>query len=101
MEQRSTVDLERVYVWELPVRLTHWVLFFSILVLSATGYLHRQSLHQRARSRERSFRDGDGARRTPLCCDRFRAGGLVRIYWLFAGNHYARLTNLSRCRASG
>ncbi|MGB8445479.1 MAG: cytochrome b/b6 domain-containing protein, partial [Pseudolabrys sp.] len=32
------LTLEKVYVWELPVRLTHWLLFFSILVLSATGY---------------------------------------------------------------
>ena len=37
-EQRDTSILERVYVWEMPVRLTHWVLFFSILMLSATGY---------------------------------------------------------------
>ena len=41
----ASVDLERVYVWEMPVRLTHWVLFFSILILSATGYLHRSSVH--------------------------------------------------------
>ncbi|RME42435.1 MAG: Ni/Fe-hydrogenase, b-type cytochrome subunit [Caldilineae bacterium] len=28
----------RVYVWEIPVRLTHWVNVFSIIVLSFTGY---------------------------------------------------------------
>ena len=36
--RRKKVVLERVYVWELPVRLTHWVIFFSIIILSATGY---------------------------------------------------------------
>ena len=29
---------EQIYVWELPVRVTHWVFFFSFLILSATGY---------------------------------------------------------------
>src|SRR5208337_3282531 len=28
----------RIYVWELPVRVTHWLIFFSVLILSATGY---------------------------------------------------------------
>jgi Ni,Fe-hydrogenase I cytochrome b subunit len=31
------VEKERIYVWELPVRLVHWVLFFSIIILSVTG----------------------------------------------------------------
>jgi Ni/Fe-hydrogenase 1 B-type cytochrome subunit len=30
--------LERVYVWELPVRLVHWTLFAAILILSFTGF---------------------------------------------------------------
>jgi Ni/Fe-hydrogenase 1 B-type cytochrome subunit len=29
---------ERVYVWEVPVRLTHWMNVGAILVLSATGF---------------------------------------------------------------
>ena len=31
-------DAGRVYVWEIPVRLTHWVNVASIIVLSFTGY---------------------------------------------------------------
>ncbi len=30
--------LQRVYVWEIPVRLTHWVNVAAIVVLSLTGY---------------------------------------------------------------
>ena len=30
--------LKRVYVWELPVRLTHWLNFLTIIVLCFTGY---------------------------------------------------------------
>src|ERR1019366_3790922 len=28
----------RVYVWELPVRVSHWFIFLPVLVLSFTGY---------------------------------------------------------------
>ena len=27
----------RVYVWEVPVRVTHWLIALSIIVLSVTG----------------------------------------------------------------
>ena len=29
--------VERVYVWEVPVRLTHWLIVASILLLAVTG----------------------------------------------------------------
>ncbi len=32
------IALARVYVWEWPVRVTHWVIVGAILVLSATGF---------------------------------------------------------------
>ena len=28
----------RVYVWELPVRVSHWFIFLLVFVLSFTGY---------------------------------------------------------------
>lgn len=31
-------DLERVYVWDLVVRITHWAIAFGIFVLAATGF---------------------------------------------------------------
>ena len=33
-EQKCLVD---VYVWELPVRIAHWAIFVSMVVLSVTG----------------------------------------------------------------
>ena len=72
----NTSTLERVYVWEMPVRLTHWVLFFSILILSATGYLHRSIRSLASRAGERSFRDGDGARHSSSMLRSFSPGGL-------------------------
>ncbi len=34
-----SISMRRVYVWQLPVRLYHWINALCILVLSATGYL--------------------------------------------------------------
>lgn len=36
---RPTREYIRVYVWELPVRLFHWINALSILALAVTGYL--------------------------------------------------------------
>ena len=35
----NATDFRRVYVWQLPVRLFHWVNAASIVVLGVTGYL--------------------------------------------------------------
>jgi Ni/Fe-hydrogenase 1 B-type cytochrome subunit len=37
-EPTGEKTLTRVYVWDLVVRITHWAIAFSILVLSVTGY---------------------------------------------------------------
>lgn len=38
-QQEAHLDMSgRVYVWQLPVRLTHWVNVLAIVVLSFTGY---------------------------------------------------------------
>jgi Ni/Fe-hydrogenase 1 B-type cytochrome subunit len=34
----SEQALQRVYVWQLPVRACHWLVFVSTVVLTATGY---------------------------------------------------------------
>ncbi len=86
--QPVPVVLEPVYVWELPVRLVHWLLFLSIVVLSATGYYIGNP-----------FFSG------PLVMARVREVHLytsivftlcvfVRGYWAFAGNRYARWSEL-------
>ncbi|NOX64533.1 MAG: Ni/Fe-hydrogenase, b-type cytochrome subunit [Chlorobi bacterium] len=35
----TSISMRRVYVWQLPVRLYHWINALCILVLAATGYL--------------------------------------------------------------
>ena len=76
-----------VYVWELPVRIAHWGLVLSLVLLTVTGaYMHSP------------FLVADGSRAWVMGWMRFiheLSGFLLiaifipRVYWFFAGNHYA------------
>jgi len=80
-------QMRRVYVWELPVRFTHWINFLSVLTLSVTGfYIGRPFIYA-------------------LSADQYVMGWMrfihftaayvlvmsiaIRIYWAFVGNKYA------------
>lgn len=86
-KQQDKKRIVRYYVWELPVRLTHWAIFFLIVVLSVTGYyIHDPYLIAYGRRAYvmgimRSIHLSSGFL--------FLAALLVRLYWLFAGNRFA------------
>ena len=83
-ENAYRVSLDRLYVWELPVRLTHWLLFFSILVLAGTGYYLGNPFFGGPLVMARM-------RFVHLCASIvFTLAVFVRVYWAFAGNRYAR-----------
>jgi len=75
------------YVWEWPVRITHWVNFLSILTLSVTGIFIGSpktlaldpSQYAMGWFRFIHFVAGYA----------FAVSVLSRIYWAFAGNEYA------------
>ena len=75
------------YVWEWPVRITHWVIFFCIIVLSITGlYIGSpvtlaQSATQYAMGWIRFIHFVAGYV--------FAIAVASRIYWMFVGNEYA------------
>jgi Ni/Fe-hydrogenase 1 B-type cytochrome subunit len=75
---------ERVYVWEIPVRLTHWVTVLSTLVLSATGLYIGYPVVSGSVSLMAWVR---GIHR--LTAWVLVASLLLRIYWAFAGNRWA------------
>ena len=86
--------LHRVYVWETPVRLYHWVNALCVLVLCATGYLIGRPIAL-ASGAEASFsytfvwiRFWHFA-----AAFVFFFNFLGRIYWGFAGNQFARWDN--------
>jgi Ni/Fe-hydrogenase 1 B-type cytochrome subunit len=88
------LTLEKVYVWELPVRLTHWLLFFSILVLSATGYYIGHPFISVPGAATDHFVMGTARAIHMYAAIVFVLAMLVRFYWMFVGNRYARWTDL-------
>jgi Ni/Fe-hydrogenase 1 B-type cytochrome subunit len=85
---------ERIYVWELPVRVTHWLLFFSVLILSATGYYLAHPFISVPGPAKYHFVMGTARAIHLYTAIVFTLALLVRIYWMFAGNRYARLADL-------
>jgi Ni/Fe-hydrogenase 1 B-type cytochrome subunit len=79
--------LENRYVWEFPVRATHWVNMFSIVILSVTGLfigspetlVHSTSSYVMGWARLVHFTTGYI----------FAVSVVSRIYWSFVGNRYA------------
>jgi Ni/Fe-hydrogenase 1 B-type cytochrome subunit len=83
-----SIRLERVYVWDLPLRLVHWLLFFSILVLAGTGYYIANPFFS-------GYLVMAWMRTVHLYTSIvFTLAVLVRVYWAFAGNRYARWSEL-------
>lgn len=84
----------RVYVWELPVRLYHWVNAAAVLTLAATGYLIGNPLAI-SYSHEAYQQYWFGTVRFAhfVAAFVFFFNFLVRIYWGFAGNRFARWRN--------
>ncbi|HTT41354.1 MAG TPA: Ni/Fe-hydrogenase, b-type cytochrome subunit [Burkholderiales bacterium] len=93
-ETARRLGLERVYVWELPVRLVHWLLFFSILVLAGTGYYIGHPFISVPGPASAHFVMGSMRSVHLYASIVFTLSALVRVYWAFAGNRYARWSEL-------
>lgn len=87
-------DFRRVYVWELPVRVYHWINALCVLVLTITGVLiaHPPAI---ASAAEASFSYWFGINRFIHFATAylFLFNFAFRIYWGFAGNQYADWKN--------
>jgi Ni/Fe-hydrogenase 1 B-type cytochrome subunit len=84
----------RVYVWEFPVRLYHWVNAGCILALVATGFLIGSPLAI-SYSHEAYQQYWFGTVRFVhfVCAFVFFFNFLVRLYWGFVGNVHSRWKN--------
>jgi Ni/Fe-hydrogenase 1 B-type cytochrome subunit len=82
--------LQRVYVWEWPVRLAHWLIVGSIAVLAVTGlYIGNPFLPVEGEA-TRHFVMGTMKSVHFAAALVFTLAVLGRILWMFAGNPYAR-----------
>jgi Ni/Fe-hydrogenase 1 B-type cytochrome subunit len=77
-----------VYVWELPVRLSHWGIVAAVTVLTWTGlYMNHPFLIFPHRT---AWTMGTVRFIHELAGFELIGALIVRIYWFFAGNHWAR-----------
>ncbi|PLY12794.1 MAG: Ni/Fe-hydrogenase, b-type cytochrome subunit [Desulfuromonas sp.] len=78
--------LEIRYVWEWPVRITHWVNVLSIVTLSLTGVYIGNPFIAGA---DGGFVMGWVRFVHYVAAYALTVSVLARIYWMFAGNHHA------------
>lgn len=94
--------LLRVYVWQIPVRLSHWLIFLSLIILSFTGYyIHNPFLTEVDNP---AFTMGWMRFIHEVTAFVFTLSVLSRFYWFFAGNRFARwraFVPVSACRLRG
>ncbi len=95
----GTTTIQRFYVWQLPVRLYHWVNFLCVVVLTVTGYIIGRPVVL-AGPQDASFSYWFGTTRFIhfVAAFAFFFNFLFRIYWGFAGNEYARWDNFLPAR---
>jgi len=81
------LDVVRIYVWELPVRLAHWGFVCALIVLCCTGYyLHNPFIVVHSHT---AWVVGDIRFVHILSGWVLLASLVVRVYWLFVGNIWA------------
>lgn len=84
--------LKDVYVWELPVRIFHWVNALCIVILLITGYfIYNPFVHAPGIVANDYFLMGTARFIHIVTAYVFIAALIVRLYWFFVGNEYAKI----------
>ncbi len=81
---------EPIYVYEVPVRVWHWVHAIAIVVLCVTGYSIAHPLPSLGGEASDHFVMGTFRLVHFISAMVFAIGMLVRFYWAIVGNEYAR-----------
>lgn len=90
MNTEPSSDIVRVYVWQIPVRVTHWLIVLSIAVLSATGIYIGHPFMTVPGPAGQSFVMGWMKVIHGYTAFVFIGAVLARVIWMFTGNKYAR-----------
>jgi Ni/Fe-hydrogenase 1 B-type cytochrome subunit len=89
MTAQASPDLVRVYVWEVPVRVTHWLIAFSIVLLSMTGFYIGHPFITVTGPANQHFVMGWVKTIHGYTAFVFMAAVVARLIWMFTGNRYA------------
>ena len=86
----QTHDFKRVLVWEMPVRIFHWLNALSITVLAITGFIiaNPPAIMSSSEAID-SYWFGTVRAIHFITAYVFLANAIARIYWAFRGNYYA------------
>jgi Ni/Fe-hydrogenase 1 B-type cytochrome subunit len=90
MSVEPDADLVRVYVWQIPVRVAHWLIALSIVVLAATGFYIGHPFISVPGEARFSFVMGWTKVVHFYAAIVFTTAVLARLIWMFTGNTYAR-----------
>lgn len=96
--------LAKVYVWELPVRVCHWLIALSLAVLAVTGIYIGHPFVIAAGRASQHFVMGTVRAVHFYAAIVFALALVSRLLWMFVGNQYAhwdRFLPVRRIRASG
>ena len=101
---RADAELVRVYVWQIPVRITHWLIAGSIVVLSVTGFYIGRPFVTISGPAGESFLMGWMKVIHAWTAYVFIGAVLVRVIWMFTGNkysHWDKFISINRTRLKG
>ena len=86
---RSPGEIIRVYVWEIPVRIAHWLIAGSIAVLSVSGLYMGHPFMTVAGTAAQSFVMGWVKVIHGYTAYVFITAVVMRMVWMFTGNNYS------------
>ena len=79
-----------IYIYQVPVRIWHWIHALAISTLAVTGYFIANPLPSMSGEASDHFVMGTFRLVHFTAAYVFAVGLIVRIYWAIVGNHYAR-----------
>ena len=100
----ASSELTSVYVWEIPVRITHWLIALTLVILSITGFYIGRPFMSVPGPAGASFVMGWMKVIHAYAAWTFIAAVVVRVIWMFTGNKYAhwdKFIALNRTRRRG
>lgn len=92
--QVGGVPYRWVYLWHWPIRAMHWVAAGAIVVLAVTGFYIGRPAFMTTGEPSAHYLMGWVRMVHFAAAGVLVATGIVRVYWLFAGNRYERWTAL-------